>query len=323
MKKLFLFCLLFGSIINFSCENSFSSKTDFKQQYVLYCILDGDTTFQFAQIYKTFNVKGYDPGAYSGNLSVSGASVKIAYNDSIFVLQEISDTSSGAANGEHLYYATNLKPLPNKILNIEADLGDSVHLFASTKTPRSNTLSFNVNEVQSDFTIYDNPSGAKLVWQILDVKNFPILYLPKLTIYYYKDTGKKKLYDSKEIPLSYFNSGNERKANYPIIISNTELNYPMEAINETFANISVGDSDKNSYYIVNAEFELFILDNSLAPYYLSLQTFLDGYTVLLDQTDYSNVSGGYGVFGSFYKKIHKMSVDPDYALKFGYRLAHD
>ena len=83
--------------------------------------------------------------------------------------------------------------------------------------------------------------------------------------------------------------------------------------------IAKGDPEKENYFIKNAEFDVIILDDNLAPYYFSIQTFLDGFTVILDQQDYSNIEGGYGVFGSFFKQTHDLIIEPDYIRSYGYK----
>ena len=148
------------------------------------------------------------------------------------------------------------------------------------------------------------------------------MYLPKLIVNYYKMESGINVLHHKEIPVSYFRNGNQYLPDFPIVSSDNTLSYEMEAVNRAMNEISQGDPDKFNYTIIDAEFQLLLLDDNLAPYYLTIQTFLDGFTVILDQQDYSNINGGFGVFGSFFKRVLHLSFSQDYVIGFGYRLAN-
>ncbi len=306
-------------MISFSCEESFNPKTDFVQQYAMFSIVSGDTSYQYAFIEQSYNVEGYDPASYTGNPFVKGADVKIKYQDKEYIL---SDSLSTIDNSEFdFYYTDSLQPEPNKLLEITATLQNGKILSGSTITPKSNTLSFHVQDVVSDSYIEQKSGGLFFIWQISGEDTTGILYLPKLKINYFKKVNGINEKYSIEVPISYFQNGDKYLPNYPIVSGETTLTYEMDAINRAMNKISEGDPNKSDYTIIDANFDLLLLDNNLAPYYLTIQTFLDGFTVILDQQDYSNISGGFGVFGSFFRRVHHLSFSRDYVISFGYRLA--
>lgn len=319
MKRIYL-PIVIGilTIISFSCEENFSPKTDFVQQYALFCIVDGDTSYQFAFIEKSYNVEGLDPNDYTGNPFVKNAGVTIKYEDQEYSLKD----SSTIINDKEFdfYYTDNIKPDPNKLMEIRAVLPDGNVLTGSTITPKSGNLSFHYGEINSDTYIEQNNDGLFFIWHIFGNDTTGILYLPKLVVNYYKKENGINILQHKEFPLSYFRNGNQYLPNYPIVTSDNTLNYEMDAVNRAMNEISQGDPDKFNYTIIDADFELLLLDNNLAPYYLTIQTFLDGFTVILDQQDYSNINGGFGVFGSFFRRVLHLSFNPDYVAGFGYRI---
>lgn len=320
MKNLYFFIpVIFLSLLNISCEENFSPKTGFIQEYALYCIVNGDTTYQYAVVEKSYNVDGLDPSSYNDNTFITGAALKIIYKGTDYYLKD----STSVVNGKefNFYYTDRLKPDPGKLMEINADLQNGSVLSGSTITPKSGNLSFQYENVSSDTYIEQKNEGLFFIWHLFGEDTTGILYLPALRINYYKiENGQSILYH-KEVPVNYFRNGNQYLPNYPVVTSDNTLNYEMDAVNRAMEEISAGDPQKTSYSIIDANFELLLLDNNLAPYYSTIQTFLDGYTVILDQQDYSNIDGGYGVFGSFFKRVLHLSFSRDYVLNFGYRLA--
>jgi hypothetical protein len=321
MKKIFIIMAgVIPALISFSCEENFSPKTDFVQQYALFCVVSGDTTFQSAFIERSYNVDGLDPSVYDGNPFVEGADVGVEYEGVKYLLR---DSSMQIGNNEfQFYYTDDLKPDAGKEMKIRAELPDGNILTGSTTTPKSGNLSFQYQNISSDTYIEQKSEGLFFIWRISGNDTTGILYLPRLVINYYKLEGGINVIHHKEIPLSYFRNGDQYLPDYPIVTSDNTLNYEMEAVNRAMNEISQGDPDKFNYTIIDAEFQLLLLDDNLAPYYLTIQTFLDGFTVILDQQDYSNIDGGFGVFGSFFKRVLHLSCSQDYVIGFGYRLAN-
>lgn len=308
------------TLISFSCEENFSPKTDFVQQYALFCIVSGDTTYQSAFIEKSYNVDGLDPSVYDGNPFVEGADVGIEYEGMEYLM---SDSTMQIGDNEfQFYYTDDLKPDAGKEMKIRAELPDGTILTGSTITPKSGNLSFQYQNVSSDTYIEQKSEGLFFIWHISGNDTTGILYLPGLVINYYKKESGINVLHHKEVPLSYFRNGDQYLPDYPIVTSDNTLNYEMDAVNRAMNEISQGDPDKFNYTIIDAEFQLLLLDDNLAPYYLTIQTFLDGFTVILDQQDYSNIDGGFGVFGSFFKRVLHLSFSQDYVIGFGYRLAN-
>ena len=52
--------------------------------------------------------------------------------------------------------------------------------------------------------------------------------------------------------------------------------------------------------------ELKVFDKNLSTYYLASGRLFDNYSIRLDSKDFSNISGGSGIFGSFI--VQKMSI---------------
>ena len=82
--------------------------------------------------------------------------------------------------------------------------------------------------------------------------------------------------------------------------------------------ISEGDPDKNNYSIlVNNPIKVYSLDGNLERYYSST-TQDNNFTVRLDENDFSNITGGFGVFGSYVIKDYNLRFTPEFITELGY-----
>ena len=64
--------------------------------------------------------------------------------------------------------------------------------------------------------------------------------------------------------------------------------------------------------------EIVVLDQNLTSYYQSNNDVLDGFSVRLNQSDYSNIENGLGLFASYVKQQLELRLRSDYIESFGY-----
>lgn len=320
--KLYKQKILLLTLLSFliSCSEDFNLKYEFEQQYVFNCIINGDTTYQFASISKTFDVEGYDPSVNKKDLTVRDAVINIFYNGNNYLLRDTIVLNTDGSES-FIYYTNSLQPESNKTLSIDAAISDGTILKSSTTTPKAGNLTFFPEDVVTDYSIGHNTEGQTLFWEITNPENNNALFLPSLKIIYYKEENGNDIKKEKLVPLYYYNSvDGDVLPFYPIVTEQNQITFDISVLNQAMNEISGDDTSKLSYKIASSLFELYLLDRNLAPYILTSQSFSDGYTVLLDQLDYSNIENGYGVFGSFYKKSLKISFDVNYLESFGYVL---
>jgi hypothetical protein len=81
---------------------------------------------------------------------------------------------------------------------------------------------------------------------------------------------------------------------------------------------------KNIYTVITVihiVFDLTEFDFALSRYYASVNGYLDRYSVWTNESIYSNVSGGIGIFGSRMDSKYSYPMDRKYVESFGYRYA--
>ncbi len=91
MKGLTSFLLLVTVFI--SCEENFSPKAEFEEEYILTCIIGAYSPYEsispLVEIFHTYDVDGFDPGVNIIDPILSGAEVSLEYsNENYFYLGE-------------------------------------------------------------------------------------------------------------------------------------------------------------------------------------------------------------------------------------------
>ena len=96
-------------LISFSCDDNFNPKAPFKEQYVLNCIIRGDSASQIAILSKTYDVSGFDPNTNNIDPSISGAQVYLKWKGTLYQLRDssIARTDTSRYKDPIKFYYTN------------------------------------------------------------------------------------------------------------------------------------------------------------------------------------------------------------------------
>ena len=90
---------------------------------------------------------------------------------------------------------------------------------------------------------------------------------------------------------------------------NKSIEYPLDAINKTLTEIKETDSLSN-YNVLNAKFVLWVYDKNLATYISSTEGFQEDFSLRIEAADFTNVEGGFGIFGSFLEYETRIQLKP-------------
>ena len=83
--------------------------------------------------------------------------------------------------------------------------------------------------------------------------------------------------------------------------------------------ISGNDPNKRNYIIEKATFSVLAVDPLLSTYYTQYTTYSQSFSVKLYPPENSNIQGGKGIFGIYYKYSKPLNVDSMYVHSFGYQ----
>lgn len=298
--------LLFGS-----CEENFSPKEPFSEKYVLYAVIENSlpytTPYVSATIRKTYDEDGYVPSANHPDNTVSGCNVIITVKNKETALEQVGGFYLGAFNS-----------VPNELVKIKAELPNGKILTAETNIPGIIPhLDFSYQFKTGIHTYMDQSYWGK-TWRIEWDSYEDDLYFPRLILSYAKKEGSELKLHHKEIPLKYVQRNHKTEAVYPSYTWGKSIEYSYDSFDSVMTSISAGDSLKENYFISSISFGLIEYEKNLAAYYSSTHGYLDNYSIRLDESTYSNVNGGIGVFGACTETYQIFDVNRKYIESFGY-----
>jgi len=319
INKTLLILFLISLLILESCDETFSPYGKFEQKYSLNCIVRADTNFQVTTLFQSYSSNDNTPSQNRSASFVHNAFIRLwRGNDDIYVLKDSTIKESDTLHTStpiNFYYAKNFVPHQNDNLEIEVLLPNGNRLRSKTKVP-----DLVIKDLVKTSASIPPISGnmVTFAWRSSEADE---IFVPTLFLIYRQKVGERLIQKKVQIPWKYVNeNGEEVGINRPPT-RNQLVQYSMENIERVLKSISEGDNNKNNYFILSALLEIKIFDRNLSAYYLSTGRITDIYSVSLDSQDYSNINGGFGVFGSILEQKMAILFDNDYLAKFGYQNA--
>lgn len=316
MKYVYLIISFSFVLLTFpSCDQSFNPKGDYTEKYILNCVLRGDTSYQAAVLSHSYNVEGFDPYSNTEDPAITGADIRLWYNDSVFVFKDTVVERLGDSrysDSLKIYYLKNLNLHFNKFIEIEALLPNGQRLKSSTVTSKE--------------IIFDDKNSSKVIPPVntaLVVVSWnqgadAAYYLPRFKVTWYKKVNGTSEKHVMEMPVNYNMEGGQYFPVYPKPSLRTAAFYDPDDIKRALESISEGDPDKSNYSVlINNQIDVFGMDQNLGRYYSSnLEE--NNFTVRLDESDYSNIEGGFGIFGSYVVKKYNLRFTAEFLTELGY-----
>ena len=314
MKKtaLFIFTAIVA-LISFSCDDNFEPKSNFKEQYILNCIINANSSVQIATLAKSYDVNGYDPKTNTTDPAIAGADIKLIHKGVTYSFSDstvVRTDSSRYKGPREIYVVRGLKFKANDSVKIVATLNNGVVLSSAIKIPP--TFSFTTSHYDID---PEEIAKQGNLWSISWVsQDKAIFFAPQFNLTYKKYSGSTyKVYNEK-IPLTYYlNNNNKYTPEYlPSVSTSTGFSYDMASFDSVLTNISMNDPDKDNYDVLYCSFSMLALNETLAAYYSTSNGYLDNVTIRLDEGDYTNINGGLGIFGAYILSATNVMLETDY-----------
>ena len=281
----FLFIVIVGGVS--SCENDeFSPYGDFEDGYSLYSIINMDSDYQIATLKQRYPVNS-NP---LDNSIIKNANIVLSQDDKFY---EFRDTSEIIDDKEiSYYYLKGFKPELDKPLYINAVINDITNLSSGFLTP--SYLYFNFSTQKSvDKDLFNS---YKIEWsQSGDI----FYFLPELYLVYYFVENNDTIKFEDSIPLEFIDDGSNQYRKEPKVISNKIVRYNFDAIKKVITDVNSDVTKSQNYIFKNIKVNVKTLSESFANYYNSELIREDGYSVQLDNPNFSNISGGGGLFGCY------------------------
>ena len=316
-KKVILLFLLLISLYFISCDDSFNPYAPFTEDYILNGIIRGDTTYQVVTLTHSYQPKSTDPLTYKNDPAIVGARVELTYDNKVYELRDSSITRTDISHFDipfRFYYTNNLRPDVNKTISIKVVLPNGKFLEAETKTPNASKYSFfNIfyPTYHTDFSFPpDTGTKSYVYWE--NVGSY--VYAPDININY-QVTGDSTFYKIA-VPVSFNEDGTPE---YAQPTRDDFLSFNASAVRKTLDELANKYGSASKLKIINITVDMQIYDEYLSIYYSSIELGLDGFTIRIDTPDYSNIKGGYGIFGCYIKMHHTISFRSDYLNSLGFQ----
>ena len=253
MKKLFFLIITAAGILAiYSCDDSIEPFADYKQKYVLNCILNGDSSFQVATLTSDYKGTTLDPYSNTTDPSIEGALIRVWWQDSVAIFKDSSIArfdSSHYTTPYKFYYAKNFIPRARISYQIEAQLPNGKKLRSTLSPPSGIDFIYVISDSAMPIQGQD---GININW--INYHDYTV-YISHVVIYYYLSGTGNKRYE-KYVPQSY----TEYDGKYlpiepkPDILTDCSVDY--KTIDRAMAEISGDDPDKSKYQIISAAVEL-------------------------------------------------------------------
>jgi len=316
MKFFRLMMFILAGLLLISCEEDFNPYGDYVERYAFTCILKNTGNYQAATLFRSYRPEAFDPNTYTEDPFVAGADIRVWYNDSVFVFSDTSVTRTDTSRYKtpfSFYYNDKFSIGSRKTIELEVLLPNGKRLRSSSVTPAQIIYDDN-----SDVII---PPGIKSVvqitWNTLDEGTY---FSPAMTIRYRQNINGESVEKTKDVPVKYVSQGNGLVAVYPAPSAATNIVFELDAVRRALEEISQGDAQKQNYSVYqNIIFKVAAFDMPASRYLSSTGGTIDDLTVSVDVADYTNIEGGFGLFGSYIvRDYERLRFLENYIESFGY-----
>ncbi len=300
-----------------SCDENVNPKVPFTERYILNLVLRGDTSYQVATLSHSYDVSGLNPYDNKYDPAIRKADIRIWHDDKVLVMRDtviVREDTSRYKDSVYCYYLKNFNIITGKPIEVRVVTRNGMKLYAQTKIPQVllfDSLDFEIpNKNKSDFSFY---------WHGTDES---IYYIARFRIFYRLTEPEGVHWSSKEVPLAYAVQNDKKNPVYPAITKQNFISFQYEALDSAMKQIGENEANKSKYEIYDSKLELLILDKVLSNYYSSIHSYLDEYSIRIDENDYTNISGGLGIFGAYLKQNYKILLKQEYVKSFGYEYGY-
>ena len=261
---------------------------------------------------KFYDVPGSNPYQNTIDPAVTGAIINLTQANQQYVFKDSTiarQDTSRYKTPVNFYYLKDFSLEQGRQITIEAVLPNGKILSAETNAP--NDFRFD-NAAQTRIIPPEIGDDIMIQWLVGEEG---LMFDAKLELVYYKTENGSDVRHTMEIPLEF----NGDTPVYPLPIFETGIVYNLPSFTRIMQEISKNDANKADYKIADAFFTIVVYDKNLTGYFAAL-TFIDELSIRIDEIDFTNIVGGFGVFGSYLVYYKEISLDPGYITSFGYRV---
>lgn len=304
MKKKYIFIIIFFCVSCFNCQKEeFSPIGEIQKKLVVFGVLDTRTNIQLIKVQNSYL---YSIDSTKNNYQKIPANIKISITDEYSNIYSLKDTTIEGVTNYAVYYIPNFNLVRGigYSLSIQADGYVPIHATAKVPSVQYIGVSTQNTEIVFQYGVHKYAKGYThhfyLNYDIIDGQS---VWSFRIEVPYIFKVSESNPADTTII--------------YPFVSRDKEAHYPVESLYYIF--LKIKPTNVNQKVVVKrGTLEVLSLDDNLYNYYLLVQGFNDPYSVRLDRPFFSNVTDGYGIFGSITADSNQVVIPSDLITAFGY-----
>lgn len=296
-------------LIVWSCNQPFDPRAPYKDRLVVYSILSNDRSQQFVRLFTTYDSDDFNPMSVTAENPVTGATVMIF------------SAGSGAVQGSDTLLSRPdtsryLSPLNAYVFPLQAQYGIVYSLSVASSAGNAGSTARMPGQgflAYTGVTTLRQPLNSAQTAEIVvngALGQFTSAFVVRMTLEYDVTDSTGTVSKSTEVPSSLPTSQTEEGA---LFFDYSRPSYPVlqrvgantfRAGFRNYAYLFALESIKNreagkSITYRKALFTLLQAEENLFKYYSVTNSFQDSLSIRLDQPQYTNISGGIGLFGAY------------------------
>jgi hypothetical protein len=305
------------------CDPAFDPKGDFEKGLVVYSVMKVNADTQYVRVHATYDPPGFNPLEYTLEPDLSVSSVVIRSDSGV---QQYSDTLIAHPDSERygstmrVFFAAPFSPRRGLGYTLDVQVPGYPPASATTVIPRPPSEFYVTNSaILSSPRLYSTQDINVVFKAPPEARGYVVrLYIE------YEVLSTPPSIQRTEVPFTLVQTASTVTPQYPGLTQlpktqDTPFTVPTLWSFQTEAYTYMLDDLVNIHGFANLRFRralvyLFMLDEDVYTYYNLANGFRDEFSIRTDRPDFSNISGGAGVFGSL--TVDSLSVPVNSFIQF-------
>jgi hypothetical protein len=283
------------------CDQSFDPRGPYVKRLVVYSVLSERSDSQYVRVYTTYNPSGFDPLENTSDTYVRNAKVTVTDDSTTYSFKEAvipRDDKNRYASDlvAYLAYPCSARLEKRYSLAITSDQGNAT---ATVTIPGKGYVYNNTPSIfiRPDSYTEDIPVSVGL-------SSAAQGYLVRLYVNFDVVSDESVVHKRLEVPSAMVSTASPQVQYTYATLTRRPAEAAYSYFNIFFSRAAYIQFQKDviaqygGFRLTSATFILTQVETNLYNYYSLANGFLDPYSVREDQPDYSNIVGGFGVFGA-------------------------
>ncbi|HTY39335.1 MAG TPA: DUF4249 family protein [Bacteroidota bacterium] len=283
------------------CKESLEPKGPYNQALVVYSIVSNRSDSLFVRVYSTYNPPGVNPLETTADTDIKNALVNmtadsVSYTLSNVVIPRTDKSRYGTDINGYLARPFHYSDGTNCTLTVTSPSGKAS---ASVTLPGSGLVEATNGFILKAPDKYDEDIAARV-----RLSSVTQGYLLRIYVEFDAVVNTRKVHIRTEIPKA-IRSTSETGFVYDYPILQRKMMDPVPVYEVVFFGLDAYKAfllDQVALYgeikLTSATFIMTQVEINLYKYYNIANGFLDQYSIRTDLPDYTNINGGYGIFGA-------------------------